>query len=151
MSNRFIPERETGAIAEPGAARGASGRTYEFGPADNEVFIGLARAMKIVGILSMVFGALEILAGIGSGMNLAGLVRIGEGTVLTLIGGWLVPASGSLAAVARTIGDDIGNLMEAMRRLRSVYTLQAWLLGLVCVLVLGLAIMSLGSPSTHAS
>ncbi len=148
MSNRFIPPRETGAIAEPGARLGGTA-TYEFGRGDSEVFIGLARAMKLVGILSMLFGALEILSGIAVGLNLAGLVTLGEGAVLMLVGGWLVPASSSLAAVARTFGDDIGNLMDAMRRLRSVYTLQAWLLGLVCLLVLVSVLVAMGSTAHH--
>lgn len=133
-------------MAEPGTAHS---RTYEFGEGDNQTFIGIARSMKFVGILSIVFGALEVLSGIGAGMNLAGMATIGEGAVLITIGAWLVPASSSFAAVAGTVGDDIGNLMEAMRRLRKVYALQAWLLGLACVLVLVGSVLALGT-SSHA-
>jgi hypothetical protein len=67
---------------------------------------------------------------------LSGFVTAGQGFVLVVIGGWLVSASGALADVVATEGNDIRNLMFAMKKLKSVYTLQAWLLGIACVLVL---------------
>ena len=130
MSNRFIPPRETGATADP-TATGA----FEFGDAENTIFTGLARAMKFVAIMSSLFGVLEIFNGIHIGTSLVGLLTIGQGVVLLVIGGWLGSASRSLSEIVTSQGNDIGNLMIAMERLRSVYTLQAWLMGLACVLM----------------
>jgi hypothetical protein len=68
-------------------------------------------------------------------MNLEGMLTIGQGVALIAVGSWLASAAGSLREVATSEGNDIGNLMIAMTRLRSVYTLQAWAMGLACVLI----------------
>jgi len=132
MSNRFVPPRTTGDVVDSAAVSAAS---YEFGPEDNATFNGLAKAMKFVGVVSGVLGVLQIIGGLLSG-HLSGIVTAGQGFLLVVIAGWLVSASGALADVVATEGNDIRNLMFAMKKLKSVYTLQAWLLGIACVLVL---------------
>ena len=132
MSNRFVPPRTTGEVVDPTAVGAAS---YEFSGADNEVFSGLAKAMKFVGVIMGVLGVLQAIGGLVSG-HLQGLLNAGQGFVMILVGGWLVSASGALADIVTTQGNDIGNLMFAMRKLKSVFTLQAVLLGIACAFVL---------------
>jgi hypothetical protein len=137
MSNRFVPPRTTGEVVDPNAAN------YEFDQTDNDVFSGLSKAMKFVGVISGVLGILQAIGGLLSG-HLQGLLTAGQGFVLILIGGWLVSASGALGDIVTTQGNDIGNLMFAMRKLKSVYTLQAVLLGLACLLVIVLLFVVIG-------
>ncbi len=134
MGNRFIGERND--TTSPGSG------SYEFGGAENEVFIATSRAMRIVGVLTGVFGAMFIIGALmGKHVELPQLLQIGEGVVMALVGGWLSHAASSLRNVADTVGQDIPNLMEAMRRLRSVYTLQAVMM--VIGVLLGLATVGL--------
>jgi hypothetical protein len=140
MSNRFVPPRTTGEVVDPGAVSAAN---YEFDQNDNEVFSGLSQAMKFVGVISSVLGILQAIGGLISG-HLQGFLTAGQGFVLVVIGGWLVSASGALGDIVSTQGNDIGNLMFAMRKLKSVYTLQAVLLGLACLLVIVLLFVVIG-------
>jgi len=138
MSNRFVPPRTTGDVVDAAAVSNAA---YEFGAEDNETFNGLAKAMKFVGAISGLLGVLQMIGGFFSG-HMAGFVTAGQGFVLVIIGGWLVSASGALADVVATEGNDIRNLMFAMKKLKNVYTLQAWLLGIACVLVVVVIVYS---------
>lgn len=135
MSNRFVPPRETGDVVDRAAVSAAA---YEFDGNDNAVFSGLSGAMKFVGVVSGILGVLQIIGGMytASKTGWPGLLTVGQGFVMVLIGGWLGSASGALKEIVTTEGNDIGNLMLAMRKLKSVYTLQAWLLGLACAFVL---------------
>ena len=54
---------------------------------------------------------------------------------------------GALGDIVTTQGNDIGNLMFAMRKLKSVYTLQAVLLGLACLLVIVVLFLVIGGHS----
>ena len=138
MSNRFVPPRTTGDVVDAAAVSNAA---YEFGAEDNETFNGLAKAMKFVGAISGLLGVLQMIGGFFSG-HMAGFVTAGQGLVLVIVGGWLVSASGALADVVATEGNDIRNLMFAMKKLKNVYTLQAWLLGIACVLVVVVIVYS---------
>jgi hypothetical protein len=135
MSNRFVPPRSTGYVVDQAAVTAAA---YEFDSNDNQVFSGLSGAMKFVAVVSAVLGVLEIVGGMltASKTGWTGLLQVGQGFVMVLIGGWLGSAAGALKEIVTTEGNDIGNLMLAMRKLKSVYTLQAWLLGLACAFVL---------------
>ncbi|MFT3694061.1 MAG: hypothetical protein QM831_13030 [Kofleriaceae bacterium] len=119
------------------------GKEYEFDQAENETIRTLAGPMRFVGVLSVVFGVLQLIFGmVGISKNtVGGLVTIGEGVALSLIGFWLTSAASSLKEVVMTEGNDIANLMAALRKLRSVYTLQAWLMGLACALVILLILL----------
>lgn len=64
-----------------------------------------------------------------------GILTIAQGLLVLLVGAWLATAAGSLAAIVSTEGNDILNLMYAMRKLKSVFTLQAWMLGIACALI----------------
>ncbi len=92
--------------------------------------------MRFVGVMSIVFGVLEALFGLVAGINLRGLLTIGQGALLIVIGGWLATAATSLGDISKTQGNDVMNLMYAMRKLKSVFTLQAWLMGIACALLI---------------
>ncbi len=119
----------------PASVNPGSGE-FEFADSDNETFRGLSSAMRFVGVMSIVFGVLEVLGGLVAGINLRGMLTLGQGALLIVIGAWLCAAAGSLRDVATTEGNDVMNLMYALRKLKSVFTLQAWLMGLACALLI---------------
>jgi len=113
---------------------------YEFTPAQGEVIGGLGRSMRIIGLITLAY-------------SIAGLILMAIVTwktkVLALdlnpilglfIGGWGLSVAPSFLDVAGTQGNDIPHLMEALGKLRSIFTLIAILL----VLALVLAIIVLG-------
>ena len=115
---------------------------FEFSDSDNSTFRSLASAMKFVGIVTIVSGVLQLIGGLAGGINLRGLLMMGQGALEVVVGTWLSSAATSLADISKTQGNDVMNLMYAMRKLKSVYMLQAWLMGIACVLlVLALALV----------
>ena len=123
----------------PGSVR----TEYEFDINENEVIDGLSGSMSFVGIITMVFGGLIVLAGIVNLPRGVALLQIGQGVVMLLIGVWLFGAARSLKDVVRTEGNDITHLMAALRKLRSVYFTQAVLYIVACVLVALLIVFAL--------
>lgn len=110
-------------------------KEYEFDINDNEVFNGTAKAMKFVSVATFVFGILYVLAGVLSlASPIQGVIDIAMGICMIMIASWLWSAASSFKMIVVTEGNDITNLMYAIQKLRSVYTLQAWLIGIVCVL-----------------
>lgn len=119
-------------------------REYEFDAMENETLSTLASPMRFVGVLSVVFGVLQMILGlVNLKAGMAALVQLGEGLALAAVGGWVASAATSLREVVMTEGSDITNLMIALRKLRSAYRLQAWLMGLACALVVLLILMVL--------
>lgn len=114
---------------------GALVREYEFDLSENDVIRTLAGPMKFVGVLSIVFGILNGIIGFFAINQLPGILKLGEGIALVAIGAWLASAAGAFRDIVNTEGSDIANLMAALRKLRSVFTLQAWLLGITCGLL----------------
>ena len=104
---------------------------YEFSPQQNEVFGGLASAMKFVGICLIIVAILHGLA-VTRG-NAGALV---SGFIYFFIGIWTIGAAGSFRKIVDTQGRDITNLMAAITSLRSLYHLQRVLIiiGLVVIL-----------------
>ena len=116
------------------AGRSAATREYEFDGAENAVISGLARPMRFVGAASLVFGILFAVGGVAMmGTGRDGLLTIVEGVLMALAGSWLLPAAGALHAVADTEGNDVTNLMYALKKLTNVYWLQAVLWIIACV------------------
>lgn len=108
---------------------------HEFDEADNQQFSKLAGAMRFVAISMLVLGVIFCLVGVMSmSAPLSALISIGQGVVFLLISGWLNSAATAFRDIVRTEGNDLMNLMYAMTKLRSVFRLQAWLIGIACVL-----------------
>ncbi len=132
-----------------------NGGDYEFSAAQNESFTQLADIIRFVAILILLFGGLGIAAGalnlsIGNRELLTAGVLIGEGVLGIALGTWLRLAAGSFEDVAHTDGADITHLMSALSRLASVFRLQAWLLGLSLLLLLGVLVRSIIGALTGA-
>jgi hypothetical protein len=97
--------------------------------------------MKIVAIIMMIFGAisvLNILAGdIGSAL---------VGSLYIVIGVWTKSAAQSIQNIVNTEGNDIDHLMNAVKDLNKLYSLQKWLMIVAIVLaVLGVIAMAASS------
>ena len=111
-------------------------KEFEFDINDNEVFDGTSKAMKFVSVVTFIFGLLYVLSGVLSlGRPIAGVVNLGLGICMIVIASWLWGAAVSFKMIVVTEGNDITNLMYAIRKLRSVYTLQAWMMGIACLLI----------------
>jgi hypothetical protein len=118
---------------------------HEFGDAENQEFSKLSGAMKLVAITGYVFGILYVLSGIISlNTPFAATLTIGEGVVAILIATWLWSAAVSFRDIVVTEGNDLMNLMYAMRKLRKVYALQAWLFAIACILFVLLIFLLVG-------
>jgi len=120
---------------------------HEFDINDNEVIGGLSGWMGIVGVFLIIFGALETLLGLLSFNSITGMLTMGEGICMLLIGGWLWNASRSFKLIVTTEGSDITLLMDALRKLRSVYRLQGILMIVACCLLALMIFLLLGATS----
>jgi hypothetical protein len=112
-------------------------KEFEFDINDNEVFDGTSKAMKFVSVVTFIFGLLYVLSGVMSlGRPVAGVINLALGICMIMIASWTWSAAVSFKMIVVTDGNDITNLMYAIRKLRSVYTLQAWLMAIACLLIL---------------
>lgn len=110
------------------------GREFEFGQAENQVFTGLAAAMRFVGGGSVVLAAVMILSAL-AGAALAGMrampYTVGQAVgaaVMVISGVWLRGAARSIEQIVKTEGSDVSHLMGAMRDLARMFTLQRMVL-----------------------
>jgi hypothetical protein len=117
-------------------ADGASARAqHEFSAEHNRSFGKLATGMTITAIAMAILGIIYIVAGaISFAMNPPVLLGIARGVVFVLIAVFLASGAKSIRHIITTEGNDITNLMAAMRKLRTVYSLQLWSFALLCLL-----------------
>ena len=117
---------------------------YEFTPAQNATIEGLAKRMKFIGVLYLIFGALVAL---GALWMLAqslppALVGLLEVALFGFMGLWTTKAAKSFQMIVQTRGNDIAFLMNALEELRKIYNLQVWLFIIALgLLLLGVVIM----------
>ncbi|WP_019501575.1 hypothetical protein [Pseudanabaena sp. PCC 6802] len=124
-------------------------QNYEFNDSENSIFADVATKMRAVGFISMFFGS------VGAVLSLfllsqakeprathQAILGIIQGGYFLLIGTWTSNAGSSFKQIVDSRGKDISNLMDAMRSLRKLYTLQYWLLALAMVVVVFAAIAS---------
>jgi hypothetical protein len=126
------------------------GKEHEFDIMQNEVIGGLSGWMGFVGIMMLIFGALYGVLGLINFASVAGMLTIAQGVCLLLIGGWLWGASRSFKMIVTTEGMDITLLMDALKKLRSVYTLQGILLIIACVLIIGMIFLLISATKGAA-
>ncbi len=112
---------------------GSVPKEHEFDISENETISGLSGWMGFVGIVLIVLGILQCIGGL---LSLPyGILTLGQGVCLLMIGIWTWRASRSFRMIVTTDGSDITLLMDALRKLRSVYTLQGILLIILLALV----------------
>jgi hypothetical protein len=120
------------------------GGRYEFGDPENEVIAHTARRAGTWGSVSLVLGLLQMLAGFTQ-LNQPGtaLGSILRGAVAIIVGVIFRKVGDSFKRVVDTRGDDIGNLMEALRGLSSAFQTQIVAVGVA--VGVGLLLVLVGS------
>jgi len=117
------------------------GDEFEFNDSHNLVFDGVARWMKIVGIIEILLGVIYAIPAV---INLAVLntppvvIAALHIVVVAMMGVWTIKASGSVRAIVTTEGDDVRHLMEALDKLKKLFFLQ----GLVFLILIALSVVS---------
>lgn len=106
-------------------------RQYEFSSSQNKLIKQLADKMRFVSYFLIGVGVINVIIGIIGFFSEALRGSFGEiitGILLSFLGFWTYKASISFKRIVTTQGNDIENLMRALRELRKLYTLQYWLL-----------------------
>jgi hypothetical protein len=93
--------------------------------------------MRFVSYFLIVVGVLQIIPGLSRLVIAEGFGLVISGVVQLLIGIWTNRAASSFLQVTQTRGNDIDNLMEALKQLRRLYSLQYWLL-IVALVIFGI-------------
>jgi len=124
---------------------------HEFDASENEVFSGLSGAMRFVAAITMILGILLVCVGVLSlSSPIDAVVNLGQGVCMILIGAWLYSAGNNFKDIVNTEGNDITNLMFAIKKLKNVFTLQAWLLGIAIALVVIGVVAALATVTQHS-
>jgi hypothetical protein len=124
---------------------------YEFSTEHNTLFSNLASKLRTVGITFIVLGVLQsFLALINSG-TFGILTGVAGGVLFAVIGVLMVNAAGSFKLIVDTEGQDIDNLVQALRSLLSMYTIQFWALVTSILLVLLVVIQAIIALSAISS
>jgi hypothetical protein len=105
---------------------------YEFNESENILFSKLSKVMRIVGILFLALGILYII----SGFVPFNIVFILQGAAYGVIGYSLVNAATAFKKIVDTEGNDIGNLMYAVKQLYTACATQLYSIIAVVVLIL---------------
>jgi hypothetical protein len=124
---------------------------YEFSTEHNTLFSNLASKLRTVGITFIVLGVLQsFLALINSG-TFGILTGVAGGVLFAVIGVLMVNAAGSFKLIVDTEGQDIDNLVQALRSLLSMYTIQFWALVTSVLLVLLVVVQAIIALSAISS
>lgn len=124
---------------------------HEFDIMQNEVIGGLAGWMGFVSIMLIILGAVYGLIGLLNFASAAGMISIAQGVCFLLMGIWLWGASRSFKMVVTTEGMDITLMMDALKKLRAVYTLQGILMIIAIALFAIVIFLALGASSGHSA
>ncbi len=120
-------------------------REHEFDIMQNEVIGGLAGWMGFVSIMLIILGAFYGIAGLLAFASAAGMISIAQGVCFLLMGAWLWGASRSFKMIVTTEGMDITLMMDALKKLRAVYTLQGILMIIAIALFAIVVFLMIGS------
>ena len=122
---------------------------YEFTDEQNKVLGGLVDAMKVVagmmkilGLVFLIFFAMEAIQAANGGVGYGPAVGLGSGALLCLvIGFWTGASAASFRKIVDTKNEDIWHLMNAVRHLHSMYSfLRTIVMGSLVLLLVGLAL-----------
>ena len=113
---------------------------YEFNAEQSKLIGGLGRSMRIVGLVGLAWAVAGIIS-MGILAWKSGVLYLDLNPVLALfIGLWALSGGRSFIYVATTQGNDIVHLMDALGKLRNIFSLVAILI--VAALVIVLAVMA---------
>ncbi len=121
---------------------------YEFNAEQSAVIGGLGRSMRIVGVMALGWAAVGIVMMCLTAWK-SGTLLFDLNPVLALfIGLWALSSGTSFVKVASTQGNDIGHLMDALAKLRNIFSLIAILIIAAMVIVLAVLIFVLVAGAT---
>ena len=111
--------------------------SYEFNSTQEKLVQALANKMRFVSFFLIAIGILRFITGIVTLIRGAPLIdAIISGIIILLIGFWTYTAASSFNRIVKTQGNDIENLMNALKELRKLYTLQFWLFIIVLIAII---------------
>lgn len=111
--------------------------SYEFNSTQEKLVQALANKMRFVSFFLIAIGILRFITGIVTLIRGAPLINaIISGIIMLLIGFWTYTAASSFNRIVKTQGNDIENLMNALKELRKLYTLQFWLFIIVLIAII---------------
>ncbi|PSO92314.1 MAG: hypothetical protein BRC46_08850 [Cyanobacteria bacterium QS_6_48_18] len=116
--------------------------SYEFNSTQEKLVQALANKMRFVSFFLIAIGILRFITGIVAlirGTPLIDTIISGaiiSGIIILLIGFWTYTAASSFNRIVKTQGNDIENLMNALKELRKLYTLQFWLFIIVLIAII---------------
>ena len=116
---------------------------YEFNKDHNTLFSNLASKLRTVGITFIVLGVLQSFLALINKGTFGIITGVVGGILFAVIGVLMVNAAGSFRLIVDTEGQDIENLLQALRSLLSMYTVQFWALVVSVALVLLVVIQTI--------
>jgi len=114
---------------------------YEFDDLEEQAFSKCALWLTVVSLAMFVWSGLNVWAGI-SEMNVGSFVQAGVGILLAVL---LWQARSSFTAVVDTQGNDISHALAAMSSLKIYFWIQAALLILAFLFVIGVFFFGMGA------
>ena len=130
----------------PSTNSSETGGPYEFTEDQNRIIGSVGSTMRMVGIVLLVLGGLQIVAGflgIINGGDARLTAVLPQGILGLVIGSFTKSAGTAFSRIVSTKGNDIGHLMNALGALRSLYRLQVILLVLAAGVILIVAALVL--------
>lgn len=124
---------------------------YEFSTEHNTLFTNLASKLRTVGITFIVLGVLQSFLALINAGTFGIITGVAGGVLFAVIGVLMVNAASSFKLIVDTEGKDIDNLIQALRSLLSMYTVQFWALVVSVLLVLLVVIQAIISLSAITS
>jgi len=124
---------------------------YEFSTEHNTLFTNLASKLRTVGITFIVLGVLQSFLALINAGTFGIITGVAGGVLFAVIGVLMVNAASSFKLIVDTEGQDIDNLMQALRSLLSMYPVQFWALVTSVLLVLLVVIQAIIALSAISS
>ena len=126
---------------QPGAPYPMSGGpppsgAYEFGQAENTIIQSTATSARSWGVVSALIGGIQLLISIPVLLRtpVQGLIQMTSGVSALIVGITFVGVAKAFTDVVQTQGNDIGNLMTAVRGLGRALTTQLFaVLAALCI------------------
>ncbi len=101
--------------------------SFEFSTEHNATIGAAGSRARLWGILSIVFGFVQVLAGLtmlGKGGGLMAIGQLAGGPVSLAIGVTILGVASAFKQVVETKGSDVPHMMAALQKLTTAYTIQ---------------------------
>ncbi len=108
---------------------------FEFNDQQNTVIKSLSSAMRWVGAVMLVIGALQCIIGLVT-VARGGLAALFQGAILLVFAVFTYKAADAFRRIVDSTGEDITHLMRALCSLRSLYRLQVTILAVAATLLI---------------